>query len=119
MEIVIILILLAIGLFIFEKLMRKWLNIEKVELSETPAKSIDRWGRGIILVLALCTIPFSAGSEEMERLLWFFVVYLLAVNLFQAYLQWKYIEGSKEYVVTLIALPIGIAAFLSIIFIYY
>lgn len=119
MKIVFILILLAIGLFIFEKLVRKWLNIEKVELSETPAKSIDRWGRGIILVFALCTIPFSAGAEEMERMLWFFVVYLLVLNLFQAYLQWKYIKGTKEYWVTLASLPIGIGVFLSIIFFYY
>ncbi|TWT27262.1 DUF4181 domain-containing protein [Planomicrobium sp. CPCC 101110] len=119
MEIVIILILLTIGLFIFEKLMRKWLNIEKVELSETPAANIDRWGRGVILVLALCTIPLSAGAEEMERMIWFFVVYLFVLNLFQAYLQWKYIKGSKEYWVTLASLPIGIGAFLSIIFFYY
>ncbi|PSL36242.1 uncharacterized protein DUF4181 [Planomicrobium soli] len=119
MEVVIMLILIALGLFLLEKLIRKRMNIKKVELRDTPAKSIDFWGRGVILVLALCTIPFSAGAEDMERLLWFFVVYLLAINLFQAYLQWKYVKETKEYVVTLVTFPIGIAAFLSILFFYY
>ncbi|WP_255472968.1 DUF4181 domain-containing protein [Planomicrobium sp. CPCC 101079] len=101
-----------------EKILRKWLGIKKVALSETPAKNTDRWGRGIIFAIALCGIPFIVGTDVASRLFWFWVVYLTALTAFQAYLQWKYIKESKEYVMTLLLYPVGLAAFLAIAFVY-
>lgn len=117
MEFLLIVIGFFIAFFIIEKVLRKWLGIKKVLLAETPAKNIDRWGRGIILAIALCLIPFTIGTGVANRLFWFWFVYLTALTLFQAYLQWKYIEDSKEYVITLLLYPIGLAAFLAIVYV--
>lgn len=111
------LVLAIIFILIFgtEKLLRKWLSVEKRRLSETPAKNLDQWGRGIILVVVLCAIPLLA-IEEDARLIWFFIGYLILMNSFQAFLQWKYLKGSKEYLLTLLQLPVAIPVLLFIAF---
>jgi hypothetical protein len=119
MELAIIIILLAILFFGSDLLLRKWLNIKRVKLSETSAKGIDRWGRGVILIVAICFIPFTVGTLDPNKILWFWIVYLSVLTAFQAYLQWKYIRKSKEYILTLAFLPIGIAALLTISYLYY
>ncbi|MDN7242205.1 DUF4181 domain-containing protein [Planococcus sp. N028] len=118
MEFVLLLIILLGLLFGLEMLLRKWLGVKKTSLSDTPAKNIDRWGRGIFLVIALGVFYFGIGGDLVVLFFWFWVVYLTALTFFQAYLQWKYIKESKEHLVTLLIYPIGIAALFAIAYLY-
>ena len=51
-------IVLIILVLLLEKGINKLLGVEKKKISETSGKKVDRWGRGIILILFLCTLPF-------------------------------------------------------------
>ncbi|WKA54471.1 DUF4181 domain-containing protein [Planococcus shixiaomingii] len=118
MEFVLLLIILLGLLFGLEMLLRKWLGVKKTSLSDTPAKNIDRWGRGIVLVIALCVFYFGMESDLVVLFFWFWVVFLTWQTFFQAFLQWKYIRESKEHLVTLLLYPVGIAALFAIAYIY-
>ena len=51
-------------MFLLEKILNRLLGVEKKKVSETSGKRVDRWGRGIILILFLCTIPFYAFIDR-------------------------------------------------------
>lgn len=70
-----------------------------------------------ILIAALCFIPFMF-SGTVERIFWFWVVYLFVLNGFQAFLEWRYIKESRLYLVTLLQIQIVIAALLYIVYIF-
>lgn len=103
---------------VIDKLLRKLFKVEKKRLSDSPGKKADAWSRGIILIAALCFIPFAV-TEAGERLMWFWVFYLTLLHITQAFLQWKYIRESREHLVTLAVLPIGLGALLFMRFYFF
>jgi hypothetical protein len=94
-------ILIIFSLFI-DKFLRKWLGVEKKKISETSGKNIDRWGRGIILFIFLCTLPFAV--EDRNVIKWYWICFLIVSMGFQLFMEWKYLKNSKEYVITVITL---------------
>lgn len=118
MEFASFLLILAVCLaFIFalEFVLKKWLKIEKVKISETEGKNINRWGRGIILVVALVMLPFVI-SASFWQMLWFWIIYYSVLSFFDAFLQWKYARESKEYIMTLIFWPVVMASLILFAF---
>lgn len=114
MEFTTFLLFLAVGVAIvsgLEFVLKKWLKVKKVKISETEGKNINRWGRGIILVAALVMLPFVI-SMSFWQMLWFWIIYYSVLSLFDAFLQWKYARESKEYIMTLIFWPIVMASFI-------
>lgn len=101
-----IFILFILGI-VLEKAINKLLGVEKKKVSETFGKKVERWGRGIILVLALCTLPFFI-MKATSSMKWFWILYLIVLLGFQSILEWKYLKNSKQYVTTLIFLILGI-----------
>lgn len=101
-----------------DKGLRKLFKVEKKRLSDSAGKKADAWSRGIILVVALCTIPLVV-TETGERLMWFWIFYLGVLHLVQAFLQWKYIRESREHLVTLAVLPVGLGALLFMRFYFF
>ena len=106
LALVVISILLILG-FLLEKGVNKLLGVEKKKISETSAKSIDRWGRGIILVIALLTLPFII-TKDVNIIKWYWIAYFLLLLGFQSFLEWKYLKESKQYVTTLTFLILGV-----------
>ena len=104
----IFLIVLLILFFLLEKTINKLLGI-KVEkkISETSGKNVDRWGRGILFVSFLCSLPFFM-EQETSVLKWYYMIVLISVQGFQSIMEWKYLKNSKQYVSTLIYLILGI-----------
>ncbi|MFE0505276.1 DUF4181 domain-containing protein [Peribacillus butanolivorans] len=90
--------------FLLEKTINKLLGVEKKKISETSGKIVDRWGRGVILVIILCTFP-SVSTNDMN---WFLILNLILLLGFQSILEWKYLKNSKQYVTTLIFLILGV-----------
>lgn len=114
MEFTTFLLFLAVGVGVvsgLEFVLKKWLKVEKVKISVTEGKNINRWGRGIILVVGLVMLPFVI-SMSFWPMLWFWIIYYSVLSLFDAFLQWKYARESKEYIMTLIFWPIVMASFI-------
>ncbi|KAB7709095.1 DUF4181 domain-containing protein [Bacillus aerolatus] len=101
------LITLIILSFLVERLLRKWLRVEKKKVSETSGKNVNRWVRGIIVVIFLCGLPFVI-EEDKHVMKWYWISYLILSLGFQSFVQWKYLKNSKEYVITLIFLMLGL-----------
>ena len=99
-------IIFIIFILLLEKMLNKLLGVEKKKISETNGKSFERWGRGIILVIFLCTLPFviTMDSNVMK---WYWILYFVLLLGFQSILEWKYLKNSKQYVTTLIFLFLG------------
>lgn len=80
----------------------------KVKISETPGRKIDFWGRVIISVSTIIMLIFVFSLEGIEPIKWFFAVYFLLLYGFQAFMEWKYLKDSKEYIATLAALAVAL-----------
>lgn len=107
-----VIIFIILSVFI-ERVIRKRLGVEKQRISETAGKNVDRWGRGIILVTFLATLPYFIEKED-EIVKWYWIFYYVILMGFQALIQWKYLKNSKEYIITLIFLVLGIIFLFSV-----
>lgn len=114
LALVFIAILLILG-YLSEKGVNKILGVEKKKISDTSAKNINRWGRIIILVIALSALPFVVTSD-VNTMKWFWIVYLTLLLGFQSFLEWKYLKESKQYITTLIILIVGVIIMYNIEF---
>ncbi|MFC7320577.1 DUF4181 domain-containing protein [Halobacillus campisalis] len=98
------LIFLIIVMFLLEKITVKKLRIEKIRISETSGKNLDRWGRGIILLIFLSTLWFVIDSNSDSLTKFYFMTYLALLLGFQAIMEFVFIKGSKQYITTTILL---------------
>ena len=104
MRFLISIIVLVILVFLSEKAINKLFGIDKeVKLSETSGKNIDRWGRGIILLIFLCSLPFFI-TKEASVMKWYYMLLWILTFGFQSILEWIYLKNSKQYISTLIFL---------------
>lgn len=106
------LIVLIIIAFILEKVINKFLGVKRKSISETSGKIVDRWRRGAIVVIFICTLPFVI-AKNYTSIKWFWILYLILLLGSETFMEWKYIKNSKQYISTLIFLILGL------IFIYY
>lgn len=112
-----LIIVLIILWFLLEKVLNKLLGIEKKKISETSGKNIDRWGRGIIVVIFLCTLPFVV-IQDTNFLKWYWILFLIISLGFQFILEWKYLRASKQHIMTLIYLMLGVIIMYNIEFLF-
>lgn len=108
MRFLVFFIVFIILVFLFEKIINKLLRVKKKRISETSGKNIDRWGRGIILVIFLCTLPFVVSKDTMNVIKWYWIIYITLLLSFQSILEWKYLENSKQYVATIIFIILNV-----------
>lgn len=99
-------VLITLGL-VAEKRINRLIRVEKKKLSETSAKHIDRWGKGIILVIALTTLPFIL-KMDIKNMKWYWIGYFMLSLGFQSFLERMYLKESKQYITTLIFLILAI-----------
>ncbi|AXN41955.1 DUF4181 domain-containing protein [Peribacillus butanolivorans] len=103
----VLIIVLIIWGFLLEKIINKLLGVENKKISATSGKKVDRWGRGIILVIFLCTLPFVI-TKDTNVMKWYWILHLILLLGFQSILEWKYLKNSKQYVTTLIFLMLSV-----------
>ena len=109
----VLIIALVIWVFLLEKIINKLLGVKKKKISETSGKKADRWGRGIILVIFLCTLPIVI-SKDINLMKWYWILYFVLLLGLQSILEWKFLKNSKQYVTTLIFLMLSIIIFYNI-----
>lgn len=100
MEFIVFIIILFFLLYVVEKGLTKWLGIEKMNVSETPGKNVNRWGKGILFVLFVFTYSFFI-SKGKNVMIWFWIIFLTLSMGFQSFVEWKYLKPSKQYIITL------------------
>lgn len=80
---------------------------ERRKISETEGKYIQIWGLSIIAIIGLGSL-FILDIFDPHMMKWFWLGFLILAIGFQAFLDWKFLKDSKEYVVSLIILVIGL-----------
>lgn len=78
---------------------------EKKVLSED-GRLIDLWGK--IILSALGIIIIFLNYDEIETLKWFWLLLIIVAFGFQSFVDWKYQKDSKQYIVSLIVLVMGV-----------
>lgn len=103
-------------MLLIEKITNKILGVQKKKVSETPGKNIDRWGRGIILVIFLSTLWFVITNDSDKILKLFWMTYLVLSIGFQAIMEYIYVKDSKQYISTIILLIVFLITIYNIEF---
>ena len=112
-----ILIVLALVVTSIENQVEKYLGVKRREISETPGKIVQRWGRTIIVVIFIFSY-FSDTIQKSDVLLkWHWIVLIVTLMGFQVILEWKYLKGSKQYILTLVRTILMISIGLVLTFI--
>ena len=100
---------------LLEKIINKLLRVERKKISETSGKKAEKWGRYIILVICLCTLPFFLVQDtDISSMKWYWILCYIVSLGFQSILEWKYLKHSKQYVTTLIFLILGVISLYNI-----
>ena len=105
----------TISAILLEKIINKLLRVERKMISETSGRKADKWGRYIILVILLCTLPFFLVQDtNISSMKWYWILCYIVSLGFQSILEWKYLKQSKQYVTTLFFLILGVISLYNI-----
>ncbi|KGR78032.1 DUF4181 domain-containing protein [Ureibacillus manganicus] len=88
---------------------------KRKKISETKGKYIHKWGYSIIATMGIGSL-FILDIFDPNVMKWFWLGLLILIIGFQTLLDWKYLKGTKEYLVSLIVLVIGIIYILVVMF---
>lgn len=104
-------IVLIYVLFAFAHLiLRVWIvGTERKELPDE-GKEISTWGKIIIALICIitCIVIIVVDGPEGTAMKWFWMLLIIIASGFQSFIDWKYLKSSKQYMVSLIALLIGV-----------
>lgn len=78
---------------------------ERKKLDED-GKAIDLLGKIMLVALGIIIFPFI--YDKTEAMKWFWLLLVIVAFGFQSFVDWKYRVGSKQYIVSLIVLVLGI-----------
>ncbi len=102
MGIIVFIITFFISWLLLAKYLNKKLGITKNKcVTETPGKHIYAWGRLIIIVIHFSILPFFEGKEDYVMNVYRVLFVILFWGL-QAFLEWKYLRDSKQYIKTIL-----------------
>ncbi|WP_434481737.1 DUF4181 domain-containing protein [Paenibacillus glycanilyticus] len=65
-----------------------------------------------MFAIALCIFVLDITNDYMK---WFWLSFFVAAKGFHAILEWKYLKGSRQYLISLILLAVGIVYFYLVI----
>lgn len=90
-------------------ILRKWIiGNDNEELSDEGRK-VNRWVKIILLVIAGISVFFILKLEVLnsDAMKWFWMIALLTALGSESFIEWKYLKGSKQYLISLIVLLLG------------
>ena len=113
MKLLVFFLIFGLVLFLVNKVIEKSLGIERGKISETSGRNIDRWGRGIIVVIFLSILWFVI-DKDIDVMKWYLIIYFVVSFGFQSILEWKFLRVTKQYVTTLVFLLLSVIIFYNI-----
>ncbi|WLR51720.1 DUF4181 domain-containing protein [Bacillus tianshenii] len=119
MEAVVVAFVLYIMLI--DYLCSKWLiGDKKVQLTETKGELIFRWGVGILVAFGASTAVLIATVPNFinfRTFVWIAASYLIVSYSFRAWLEWRYVKKTKQYVVSLVVMAFGVLSIIGMSYI--
>ncbi|RED52986.1 DUF4181 domain-containing protein [Cohnella lupini] len=101
--------LLLIFLVLINMILKKYIVPgESQSISDTNGKNINRWVKGFLALIAICIYFFALKTTDYNATKWFWLIVFLVAIGFQAFMEWKYLKDSKEYIISLILLALGL-----------
>lgn len=113
MKLLVFFLIFGLVLFLVNKVIERSLGIERGKISETSGRNIDRWGRGIIVVIFLSILWFVI-DKDIDVMKWYLIIYFVVSFGFQSILEWKFLRVTKQYVTTLVFLLLSVIIFYNI-----
>lgn len=108
--------ILVILLALIDLTIKKRFVVEELKISDTNGKNINRWVQGLLFVISLCIFFFILDTTNINSLKWFWLIVFIVAMGQHAFIEWRYLKGSKEYVISLIKLAVGLIYILIFIF---
>ncbi|MNV68862.1 hypothetical protein D3C71_1617360 [compost metagenome] len=103
--------IIVIVLSISSYFLRKWIvgTVEQEELSRAGRK-VDLWGKVLLSLIVIACIVSMVVEDRLEgaALKWLFILTIIIATGFQAFIDWRYRKGSKEYLASLAILALGV-----------
>lgn len=81
----------------------------RAKVRETDGKNIQRWGFTILFLIFISlviSLYILNANDDVIKLFWLCLV-IIALG-FQAFLEWRFLKGYKEYMVTLTTLIVSV-----------
>lgn len=108
--------ILVILLALIDLTIKKRFVVEELKISDTNGKNINRWVQGLLFVISLCVFFFVLDTTNINSLKWFWLILFIVAMGQHAFIEWRYLKGSKEYIISLIKLAVGLIYILIFIF---
>ncbi|GEM_PF-5341123 len=106
-----LLLFLAIANIFLGKLLIKG---ERQRITDTELRTLYLWVYALIIIFYLVLLyVIDISNPKIHSL--YFVLFLISILGFDAFMEWKYLKESKEYLVTLIVLILGLVIMVSYI----
>lgn len=101
---------IAIILTLANGIISKWVVDTGKEELPAEGKKVDMWGKIILASIGIISLIIILNIEDIDRIItkWFWMVFIILAVGFQAFIDWKYLKGSKQYIVSLIVLILGV-----------
>lgn len=90
-------------------ILRKWIiGNDNEELSDE-GKKVTRWVRIILVTIGGISVFFILKLEILysDAMKWFWMIALLTAVGSESFIEWKYLKGSKQFLISLIILLLG------------
>jgi hypothetical protein len=101
--------ILVLLLAIINPLSRNWIvGTGGQEIDETAGKHIELWERIILALIGLYLVFFVIDISDKTTIKWFCLIFLVITFGFQSIIEWKYLKDSKQFIVSLLLLLIGL-----------
>ena len=114
----VVILALFLLFYLVDKGIEKSLGVERKKLSETTGKRADFWGRTIIVLIFVGLFPVILSVVPESFLVFYSFLLLTVLFIFQAFLEWKYMRETKQYIATLISSLILLVVLLSALHFY-
>ncbi|WP_068614698.1 DUF4181 domain-containing protein [Paenibacillus tuaregi] len=109
---------IIITIVISRYFLRRWIvgTNEKEELPRIGRK-VETWGLIILALIGIttCIVLLVEDTLKGNTLKWFFILFITITAGFRTFVDWKYLRDSKEYMVSLIVLILGVTLVFSLL----
>ncbi|MFD1039714.1 DUF4181 domain-containing protein [Virgibacillus byunsanensis] len=109
---------LALFLVILNFKLSRWLFKERRKrISETDGEIIHRWVGFALGIIGAGVYVYITVIAESTSVMWFFLCFILLLLSYQSFMEWKYLVGTKQFVIPLILMVLGITCIVGIFYI--
>ncbi|MFD2762374.1 DUF4181 domain-containing protein [Lentibacillus juripiscarius] len=110
--------LLTICLAILNFSLSRWLFGERrKKISETDGEKHHRWIIFLCVFISLAIMGTVIGLDNHFAVMWLLVCTLIVIYGIQSFMEWKYLKGSKQFLIPLMLMAMSVIGVLAIFFI--